>query len=244
MGERGMHFHANQDLDELEGLEHLVLDTSHAAVAGHDPSRGAAPVRAAGSARAPVGQRREGVGLPPSPGRRRARSRRVHARAHRRAAMRDRSRWRSTCDAAWSDPVLLQERYGARCANGAKRPRDSDRALTASLPVVRRPTFIMIIVLFVIIAVAAMAQIVIASGEGPSPSGADEPGQLPSTLAVDSLSRCVTERPYGSIGLHGQVLRRARTASSVPRRSRTGCPRAGRCRGRSTARSRRAWAGS
>ena len=38
MGERGMHFHANQDLEELEGLEHLVLDTSHAAVAGHDPS--------------------------------------------------------------------------------------------------------------------------------------------------------------------------------------------------------------
>jgi len=28
--------HANQDLDELEGIEHLVLDTSHAAVARHD----------------------------------------------------------------------------------------------------------------------------------------------------------------------------------------------------------------
>ena len=38
MGERGVHFHANQDLDELEGLDHLVLDTSHAAVAGHEPT--------------------------------------------------------------------------------------------------------------------------------------------------------------------------------------------------------------
>ena len=37
MGRRGVTFHANQDLDELEGLAHLVLDTSHAAVAGHDP---------------------------------------------------------------------------------------------------------------------------------------------------------------------------------------------------------------
>ena len=38
MGEREVHFHSNQDLEELEGLEHLVLDTSHAAVAGHDPT--------------------------------------------------------------------------------------------------------------------------------------------------------------------------------------------------------------
>ena len=37
MGRRGVTFHANQDLDELEGLPHLVLDTSHAAVAAHDP---------------------------------------------------------------------------------------------------------------------------------------------------------------------------------------------------------------
>jgi sugar phosphate isomerase/epimerase len=37
MGRRAVTFHANQDLDELEGLAHLVLDTSHAAVAGHDP---------------------------------------------------------------------------------------------------------------------------------------------------------------------------------------------------------------
>lgn len=37
MGRRSMTFHANQDLDELEGLPHLVLDTSHAAVAEHDP---------------------------------------------------------------------------------------------------------------------------------------------------------------------------------------------------------------
>ena len=31
-----MTFHANQDLEELEGLPDLVLDTSHAAVAQHD----------------------------------------------------------------------------------------------------------------------------------------------------------------------------------------------------------------
>ena len=37
MGRRGVTLHANQDLDELEGLPHLVLDTSHAAVAQHDP---------------------------------------------------------------------------------------------------------------------------------------------------------------------------------------------------------------
>jgi sugar phosphate isomerase/epimerase len=37
MGRRSVTFHSNQDLDELEGLPHLVLDTSHAAVAGHDP---------------------------------------------------------------------------------------------------------------------------------------------------------------------------------------------------------------
>ena len=36
MGERGVTFHANQDLDDLEGLPDLVLDTSHAAVARHD----------------------------------------------------------------------------------------------------------------------------------------------------------------------------------------------------------------
>ena len=37
MGRRSMTFHSNQDLDDLEGLPHLVLDTSHAAVAEHDP---------------------------------------------------------------------------------------------------------------------------------------------------------------------------------------------------------------
>ncbi|MGZ6544542.1 MAG: sugar phosphate isomerase/epimerase family protein [Actinomycetota bacterium] len=36
LGGREVRFHANQDLDELEGLPDLVLDTSHAAVAGHD----------------------------------------------------------------------------------------------------------------------------------------------------------------------------------------------------------------
>lgn len=34
---RGLTFHSNQDLDALEGLHHLALDTSHAAVAQHDP---------------------------------------------------------------------------------------------------------------------------------------------------------------------------------------------------------------
>jgi len=36
IGSRPLMFHANQDLDELEGNPHLVLDTSHAAVAKHD----------------------------------------------------------------------------------------------------------------------------------------------------------------------------------------------------------------
>lgn len=36
MGERGVTLHANQDLDELEGLPDLVLDTSHAAVSRHE----------------------------------------------------------------------------------------------------------------------------------------------------------------------------------------------------------------
>jgi sugar phosphate isomerase/epimerase len=36
VGRRSVTFHANQDLEELEGLPDLVLDTSHAAVAEHD----------------------------------------------------------------------------------------------------------------------------------------------------------------------------------------------------------------
>jgi sugar phosphate isomerase/epimerase len=36
VGRRGVTFHANQDLEELEGLPDLVLDTSHAAVAQHE----------------------------------------------------------------------------------------------------------------------------------------------------------------------------------------------------------------
>jgi sugar phosphate isomerase/epimerase len=36
IGSRPLMFHANQDLDELDGIPHLVLDTSHAAVARHD----------------------------------------------------------------------------------------------------------------------------------------------------------------------------------------------------------------
>jgi sugar phosphate isomerase/epimerase len=34
---RDVTFHSNQDLEVLEGMHHLVLDTSHAAVAKHDP---------------------------------------------------------------------------------------------------------------------------------------------------------------------------------------------------------------
>ncbi|MGH7541713.1 MAG: sugar phosphate isomerase/epimerase family protein, partial [Gemmatimonadota bacterium] len=36
LGRRDLTLHSNQDLDELEGIPHLVLDTSHAAVARHD----------------------------------------------------------------------------------------------------------------------------------------------------------------------------------------------------------------
>ena len=35
---RAVTLHANQDLEALEGMHHLVLDTSHAAVAKHDPT--------------------------------------------------------------------------------------------------------------------------------------------------------------------------------------------------------------
>jgi sugar phosphate isomerase/epimerase len=37
IGSKRLTFHANQDIDQLAGLPHLVLDTSHAAVARHDP---------------------------------------------------------------------------------------------------------------------------------------------------------------------------------------------------------------
>jgi sugar phosphate isomerase/epimerase len=37
VGRRRLAFHADHDLDELDGLPHVVLDTSHAAVGGHDP---------------------------------------------------------------------------------------------------------------------------------------------------------------------------------------------------------------
>ncbi len=36
LGSRPLTLHANQDLDDLEGIPHLVLDTSHAAVSGHE----------------------------------------------------------------------------------------------------------------------------------------------------------------------------------------------------------------
>ena len=38
VGDRRLTLHANADLDALEGIPDLVLDTSHAAVAGHDPA--------------------------------------------------------------------------------------------------------------------------------------------------------------------------------------------------------------
>jgi sugar phosphate isomerase/epimerase len=36
IGERGVTLHANQDIEELNEMPDIVLDTSHAAVAGHD----------------------------------------------------------------------------------------------------------------------------------------------------------------------------------------------------------------
>jgi sugar phosphate isomerase/epimerase len=36
VGSRPLTFHADQDLDDLEGIPHVVLDTSHAAVSKHD----------------------------------------------------------------------------------------------------------------------------------------------------------------------------------------------------------------
>ena len=36
LGERGLTFHSGQDLEDMEEVPFLVLDTSHAAVAGHD----------------------------------------------------------------------------------------------------------------------------------------------------------------------------------------------------------------
>jgi sugar phosphate isomerase/epimerase len=37
LGRRALVLHADQDLDALEGIHHLTLDTSHAAVARHEP---------------------------------------------------------------------------------------------------------------------------------------------------------------------------------------------------------------
>jgi sugar phosphate isomerase/epimerase len=37
LGGRSLVFHADQDLDALDGIHHLALDTSHAAVARHNP---------------------------------------------------------------------------------------------------------------------------------------------------------------------------------------------------------------
>jgi hypothetical protein len=48
---------------------------------------------------------------------------------------------------------------------------------------VRRPTLIMIIILFALIGAAAIAQIVIASGGNPALPGPTSPGQLPSLSA-------------------------------------------------------------
>jgi hypothetical protein len=45
---------------------------------------------------------------------------------------------------------------------------------------VRRPTFIILIVLFVLLIGAGIAQLVIASGDRPQLEGPTSPGQLPS----------------------------------------------------------------
>jgi hypothetical protein len=45
---------------------------------------------------------------------------------------------------------------------------------------VRRPTLIVIVILFGVITIAGIAQIVIASGNPPSLPGPTSPGQLPS----------------------------------------------------------------
>lgn len=50
----------------------------------------------------------------------------------------------------------------------------------------RRPTFIVIIVLFAIITTAAIAQIVIASGDKPPLPGPTSPGQLPTRSVTPS----------------------------------------------------------
>ncbi|MGH2539858.1 MAG: hypothetical protein ACRDGK_05010 [Actinomycetota bacterium] len=53
----------------------------------------------------------------------------------------------------------------------------------------RRPTFIMIVVLFVLIVSAAVAQLVIASGDADRPlPGPASPGQLPSASPTTSAS--------------------------------------------------------
>ena len=52
----------------------------------------------------------------------------------------------------------------------------------------RRPTLIMIVVLFVLIGAAAVAQIVIVSGGGDPFPGPSSPGQLPSSSVGPSAS--------------------------------------------------------
>jgi hypothetical protein len=49
---------------------------------------------------------------------------------------------------------------------------------------VRRPTLIVLIVLFVLLATATIAQLVIASGDSPAFVGPTSPGQLPSVSAT------------------------------------------------------------
>ena len=151
---RACTFHANQDLEELEGLPHLVLDTSHAAVAEHDPGRGAPPVRRPDPPRAPVGQRGQGMGLPPPAGRGRPSARGVPGRP-------GRERLRGSDLAGGRPPALADRRRriagdhgrdaGSRGAPArGTGPSARSRASTAaSLHDVRRPTFIMLIVLFV-----------------------------------------------------------------------------------------------
>ena len=181
---RDVTFHANQDLDELEGLPHLVLDTSHAAVARHDPIE----VRRRFGERLRHVHLSDNAGkgwdshLPPGEG-----VLDTDAFLDDLAASGyagdvtlevDLRRHLTDADRLHGVMVAMRERCEARLAV---------RDLTAaSLHLVRRPTLIMLIVLFVLICVAAVAQIVIASGQQPRLPGPVSPGQLPSLSASPS----------------------------------------------------------
>ena len=180
---RDVTFHANQDLDELEGLPHLVLDTSHAAVARHD----LIDVRRRFGDRLRHVHLSDNAGkgwdshLPPGEGVLDTDAFLDDLVARLPGAVTlevDLRRHLTDADRLHGVMVEMRERCEARLTDTAARERC--QGATASLPGVRRPTFIMLIVLFVLISVAAVAQIVIASGQQPSLPGPSSPGQLPS----------------------------------------------------------------